>query len=125
MLNGGIVNWKSSKQEMIIDSIRKANYIVASDVAKEAVWIKKFMTKLGVVPNIIDLVLLYYDNNRAIMQAKEPVWIKKFMTKLGVVTNIVDLVLLYYDNNEAIMQAKEPRSHQRSKHVLHRYHIIW
>ena len=29
------------------------------------------------------------------------------------------------DNNGAIAQAKEPRSHQRSKHVLRRYHLIW
>ena len=31
---------------------------------------------------------------------------------------------MYCDNNRAIAQAKEPRSHQRSKHVLKRYHLI-
>jgi len=31
---------------------------------------------------------------------------------------------LYYDNNGAIVQAKEPRSHQKSKHILRRYHLI-
>ena len=31
---------------------------------------------------------------------------------------------MYCDNNGAIAQAKEPRSHQRSKHVLRRYHLI-
>ena len=31
---------------------------------------------------------------------------------------------LYCDNNGAIAQAKEPRSHQRSKHILRRYHLI-
>ena len=56
--------------------------------------------------------------------AKEAIWIKKFITELGVVPSIVDPILLYYDNNVAIAQAKEPRSHQRSKHVLHRYHVI-
>ena len=40
------------------------------------------------------------------------------------VPNIVDLVPMYCDNNEAIVQAKGPRSHQRSKHVLRRYHLI-
>ena len=87
-LNGRAISWKSSKQEMTADSIIEAGYIAASDAAKKAVWIKKFITKLSVVPSIIDPVLLYYDNNGA------------------------------------IMQAKEPRSHQRSKHVLHRYHVI-
>ena len=31
---------------------------------------------------------------------------------------------LYCDNNGAIVQAKKPRSHQRSKHILRRYHLI-
>ena len=37
------------------------------------------------------------------------------------ITNHVDV---YCDNNGAIAQAKEPRSHQRSKHILRRYHLI-
>ena len=57
---------------MTVDSTMEAEYIIASDVAKEAVWIKKFITKLSVVPSIIDPVLLYNDNNGAITQAKEP-----------------------------------------------------
>ena len=31
---------------------------------------------------------------------------------------------LYCDNNGAIAQAKEPRPHQKSKHILRRYHLI-
>ena len=31
---------------------------------------------------------------------------------------------VYCDNNEAIAQAKDPRSHQRSKHILGRFHLI-
>ena len=31
---------------------------------------------------------------------------------------------LYCDNNGAIAQAKEPRSHQKSKHILRRFHLI-
>ncbi|KAK8680761.1 hypothetical protein V6N13_109700 [Hibiscus sabdariffa] len=44
----------------------------ASEAAKEAVWIKKFITELGVVPSISDALELYCDNNGAIAQAKEP-----------------------------------------------------
>ena len=32
---------------------------------------------------------------------------------------------LYYDNNEAITQAKELISHQRSKYILRRFHLIY
>ena len=31
VLNGGIVNWKSSKEEMIVDSIIELKYIISSD----------------------------------------------------------------------------------------------
>ena len=43
-LNSGAVSWKSSKQETTADSTIKVEYITASDAAKEAVWIKKFIT---------------------------------------------------------------------------------
>ena len=51
-------------------------------------------------------------------------WINKFITKLGVVPSIVHPIPWYCDNNGAIAQAKESRSHQRSKHILRRYHLI-
>ena len=51
-LNGGAVSWKSSKQSTVADSTTEAEYIAASDAAKEAVWIKKFITDLEVVPSI-------------------------------------------------------------------------
>ena len=50
----------------------EAEYIAASDAAKEAIWIKKFITDLGMVPNITNPVDVYCDNNGAIAQAKEP-----------------------------------------------------
>ncbi|KAK8559961.1 hypothetical protein V6N12_012772 [Hibiscus sabdariffa] len=87
-LNGGAVSWKSSKQDTVADSTTEVEYIAASEAAKEAVWIKKFITGLGVIPSISD---------------------------------VVDL---YCDNNGATAQAKEPRSHQRSKHILRRFHLI-
>ncbi len=46
------------------------------------------------------------------------------MIELIVVPSIESAVPLYYDNNGAVIQAKEPRSHQKSKHIKRRYHII-
>ncbi|KAA3450189.1 polyprotein [Gossypium australe] len=69
-LNGGAVSWKSSKQSTVADSTTEAEYIVASEAAKEAVWIKNFITGLGVVPSISDAIELRCDNNGAIAQAK-------------------------------------------------------
>ncbi|PKI41978.1 hypothetical protein CRG98_037596 [Punica granatum] len=52
---GGAVSWKSSKQKMTADSTTEAEYIAASDAAKETVWIQKFVTELGIVPSISSL----------------------------------------------------------------------
>ena len=71
-LNGGAVVWKSSKQQTVADSTTEAEYIAASEAAKEAVWIKKFVTELGVVPSVLDPVILFCDNNGAIAQSREP-----------------------------------------------------
>ncbi|KAK9033335.1 hypothetical protein V6N11_018368 [Hibiscus sabdariffa] len=51
-LNGGVVSRKSSKQDTIVDSTTEAEYIAASEAAKEDVWIKNFISELGVVPSI-------------------------------------------------------------------------
>ncbi|XP_047320412.1 secreted RxLR effector protein 161-like [Impatiens glandulifera] len=72
IINGGAVNWKSSKQATTADSKTEAEYIAASEATKEAIWIKKFITELEVVPSIENPIKLYCDNNRAIAQTKEP-----------------------------------------------------
>ena len=66
------MTWRSSKQDTVADSTTYAKYITASDEAKESVWIKNFVFRLGVVPSITNLVDVYCDNNGAISQAKEP-----------------------------------------------------
>ena len=70
--NGGALSWRSSKQDTVADSTTKAEYILASDVAKEEIWIKILVFRLGVVPSIINPVDVYCDNNGVIAQAKEP-----------------------------------------------------
>ena len=59
--NGGAVSWKSSKQMMIADSTMEAEYIAASEAAKEAFWYKKFAAEIGVMPS--DAIPLYCNNN--------------------------------------------------------------
>ena len=71
-LNGGAVSWNSSKQATTADSTTEAEYIAASEAAKEAVWIKKFLIELGVVPSASDPIKVYCDNTGAVAQAKEP-----------------------------------------------------
>ena len=70
------------------DSTKEPEYIVASEAAKEGVWIRRFLIELGVFPNA---------------------------------SSLLDL---YCDNSGAIAQAKEPRNHQKSKHIMRRFHLI-
>ena len=50
----------------------EAEYIAASEAAKEAVWLKNFMLDLEVVPSAQLAITLYYDNSGAVANAKEP-----------------------------------------------------
>ncbi|GKA28110.1 hypothetical protein Tco_0714278 [Tanacetum coccineum] len=52
VLNGGVVDWKSAKQIIFATSSTEAEYIAAFDASKEAVWVRKFISRLGVVPTI-------------------------------------------------------------------------
>ena len=63
------MSWKSSKQETLSASTIEAEYIAASEAAKEAVWIRNFLMDLGVVQCLSNPLDVYCDNNGAIAQA--------------------------------------------------------
>nr|GEZ98158.1 putative retrotransposon protein [Tanacetum cinerariifolium] len=71
VLNGGAVNWKSVKKSIFATSSAEAEYIAAFDVSKEAVWVKKFISGLSVVPTIEEPISMYCDNTGAIAIAIE------------------------------------------------------
>jgi hypothetical protein len=71
-INGRAVSWKSSKKETVVDSTTEAEYIAASEAAKEGVWIRKYLSELGVFPSVSSPLDVYCDNNGALAQAKEP-----------------------------------------------------
>ena len=50
ILNGGAVSWCSSKQSVVAGSTCEAEYIAASEAANEGVWMKEFISDLGVIP---------------------------------------------------------------------------
>ncbi|GJU49771.1 retrotransposon protein, putative, ty1-copia subclass [Tanacetum coccineum] len=52
VLNGGAVDWKSTKQSIFATSSTDAEYIAAFDASKEAVWIRKFIFGVVIVPTI-------------------------------------------------------------------------
>ncbi|GJT08550.1 hypothetical protein Tco_0843012 [Tanacetum coccineum] len=72
VLNRGAVDWKSSKQSTIAMSTTESEYIAASEAAMEAVWIRKFISGLGIVPTINEPINMYCDNSAAVHYANEP-----------------------------------------------------
>nr|GEZ78176.1 hypothetical protein [Tanacetum cinerariifolium] len=71
VLNGGVVDWKSAKQSIFATSSAEAEYIAAFDASKEAVWVRKFIFGLSVVPTIEEPISMYCDNTGAIAIANE------------------------------------------------------
>ena len=57
---------------MVADSTCEVEYIDALEAAKEGVWMKQFMTDLGVVPSALNPMTLFCDITDTIAQAKEP-----------------------------------------------------
>ncbi|XP_073030767.1 secreted RxLR effector protein 161-like [Primulina eburnea] len=71
-LNGGAIFWKSSKQDTTVDSTTEAEYIASSAATKDVIWMRNFFQELAIISQIVDLVLVYYDNTGVVVQDKEP-----------------------------------------------------
>ncbi|GKF89520.1 hypothetical protein Tco_0263483, partial [Tanacetum coccineum] len=50
----------------------KSEYIAASEAAMEAVWIRKFISGLGIVRTINEPINMYCDNSATVHYANEP-----------------------------------------------------
>ncbi|KAK1697777.1 hypothetical protein QYE76_014474 [Lolium multiflorum] len=72
ILNGAAVSWRSAKQSVVAKSSTESEYIAASEASSEAIWMKCFITELGVVPSALDPMTIYCDNMGAIANAQEP-----------------------------------------------------
>nr|GFB25171.1 retrotransposon protein, putative, Ty1-copia subclass [Tanacetum cinerariifolium] len=72
VVNGGAVDWKSKKQTTIAMHSAQAEYVAASEAAMEAVWIRKFVEDLGMMPSLNKPINMYCDNSAAIIFANKP-----------------------------------------------------
>ncbi|GKB24233.1 hypothetical protein Tco_0863634, partial [Tanacetum coccineum] len=71
VLNGGDVDWKSTKKSIFATSSIEAGYTTAYDASKEAVWVRKIISGLGVVLTIEEPINMYCGNTGAIVIANE------------------------------------------------------
>ncbi|KAA0061924.1 gag/pol protein [Cucumis melo var. makuwa] len=91
-LNGGAVVWRSIKHSCIADSTMEAEYVAACKAAKEAIWLRKFLIDLEIVPNRHLPITLYCDNSGAVANSREPrshKWGKHIERKYHLIREIV------------------------------------
>eukprot|EP00253_Pinus_taeda_P004420 PITA_04420 len=69
-LGSGAVSWRSRKQSVPVDSTTKAEYVAATEVTKEIVWLRKFLEDLQVKQ--VHSTPLIIENTSAIKLAKNP-----------------------------------------------------
>ena len=70
-LGGGAISWRSVKQSCIADSTMEAEYVVTSKATKKAIWLKKFLSNLGVMRIEQVLITLFCDNSGVVAQSKD------------------------------------------------------
>nr|GFB02301.1 hypothetical protein [Tanacetum cinerariifolium] len=108
-LNRGAVLWKSSKQSTTAQHVAEAEYIAAAEAVKEAVWIRKFIDELGIVPSNNYSIEMNCDSTAAISMAKEPGIMKgarHFQRKFHYIrecveTGEIEMVKVHTDDNLA------------------------
>ncbi|MCO5597768.1 hypothetical protein L7F22_051850 [Adiantum nelumboides] len=73
-LAGGVISWRSRLQDCITQSTTEAEYVVANEACKEAIWLGRLVADLRIK---VDMPELYRDSQSAIQLAKNPVFHSK------------------------------------------------
>jgi len=69
LIDGGTILWGSKKQELITLSTAKSEYVAATHVTKEAIWLRCLIGKM--FRPLRHLTILYGDNQSAIALTKD------------------------------------------------------
>nr|GEW80971.1 hypothetical protein [Tanacetum cinerariifolium] len=121
-INGGAVAWRSSTQNTI--AMLSTEYIVVSEAAKLAVWMRKYFKGLVVVSSIEYPIKMYCDNSSSILLVNEPLTqrvnqliLRKYAYINEMVErNDVEVVKVHTDDNIADPLTK---ASPREKHDMH------
>ena len=73
-LFGGAVSWMSKKQSVVALSTTEAEYMVATHASKEAVWLQRLCSSMGLVQGAIRI---HCDSQSAIFLPKNPAYHSK------------------------------------------------
>ena len=71
-LTSSAISWSSKKQSCIGLSTMELEYVAYSVVVQEVVWLRRFITELGIVARASEPVTIHCDNMAALAYAKHP-----------------------------------------------------
>ena len=70
LLAGGAVSWKSGKQSVIATSTMEAEFVACFEATIHALWMRNFISGLGIVDSIARPLRIYCDNTAAVFFSK-------------------------------------------------------
>ncbi|XP_060198335.1 secreted RxLR effector protein 161-like [Lycium barbarum] len=70
LLAEGAISWKSAKQSVIATSTMEAEFVACFEATIHALWLRNFISGLGVVDTITKPLKIYCDNTAAIFFSK-------------------------------------------------------
>ena len=70
LLSEGAISWKSAKQSIIASSTMEAEFVACFEATIQALWLRNFISGLGVVDTITKPLKIYCDNSAAVFFSK-------------------------------------------------------
>uniref|UniRef100_A0A2N9I6A1 Integrase catalytic domain-containing protein n=1 Tax=Fagus sylvatica TaxID=28930 RepID=A0A2N9I6A1_FAGSY len=67
---GGAISWKSAKQTIIAASTMEAEFVACFEATVHALWLRNFISGLGIVDSIARPLRMYCDNSAAVFFSK-------------------------------------------------------
>ena len=54
-LGGGCISWRSTLQKCVAQSTTEAEYVAAAEAAKEAIWLDRLVTEIGLTHDTVNV----------------------------------------------------------------------
>ena len=70
LLAGGAISWKSAKQSVIAASTMEAEFVACFEATVHGLWLRNFISELGIVDSIAKPLKIYCDNSAAVFFSK-------------------------------------------------------
>ena len=70
LLAGGAISWKSAKQTIIASSTMEAEFVACFEATVHGLWLRNFISGLGIVDTIAKPLRIYCDNSAAVFFSK-------------------------------------------------------